>query len=73
MAAYLQVFVNFEQDDWAKLLLIAEFAYNNAKNARTGDTPFELNCGYYFCVFFEEDTNPCSQSKTADILLPKQK
>ncbi len=45
--AYLQFFVNFEQSDWARLLLMAEFTYNNAKNASTGHTPFELNCGYH--------------------------
>ena len=44
MEAYLQAFVNFEQNNWARLLLIAEFAYNNAKNASTSFTPFELNC-----------------------------
>ncbi len=43
MKAYLQAFVNFEQDHWARLLPIAEFAYNNVKNASTGHTPFELN------------------------------
>ena len=26
---------------------MAEFAYNNAKNASSGPTPFELNCGYH--------------------------
>ena len=41
MEVYLQAFVNFEQNDWARLLPIAEFAYNNAKNASTGYTPFE--------------------------------
>ena len=66
---YLQVFVNFGQNDWAKLLAMAEFAYNNAKNASTSHTPFELNCNYHPCVFFKKDTNPCSQSKTADKLL----
>ncbi len=39
MKAYLRAFVNFEQDDWAKLLPIAKFAYNNAKIASTGHTP----------------------------------
>ncbi len=34
--AYLRVFVNWKQDDWAKLLSMAEFAYNNTKNASTG-------------------------------------
>ena len=39
---------------------MAEFAYNNANNAGTGYTPFELNYGYHLCVFFKEDTNPHS-------------
>ncbi len=30
MKAYLRVFVNWEQDDWARQLPMAEFAYNNA-------------------------------------------
>ena len=50
---------------------MAGFAYNNAKNASISHTPFELNYGYHPCVSFEEDTNPCSQSKTADKLLAK--
>ena len=48
---------------------MAQFVYNNAKNASTGHTPFELNCGYHPCIFFEEDTNLCAQSKKADELL----
>ena len=48
---------------------MAEFAYNNAKNASTGHTPFEPNCGYHSRVCFKEDTDPCSWSKTADKLL----
>ena len=44
---YLWAFINFEQNDWPKLLPIAEFAYNNGKNTRTGHTPFELNHGYH--------------------------
>ena len=66
---YLQAFVNFEQNDWARLLPMVEFVYNNAKNFSTGYTPFKLNCGYHPCVFFEEDTNPRSQSKSVDELL----
>ena len=34
MEAYLWVFLNWEQNNWARLLLIAEFAYNNDKNAK---------------------------------------
>ncbi len=73
MEAYLQAFVNFEQDDWAKLLPMAEFAYNNAENASTGHTLFELNCGYHSRASYEEDVNPCSQSKSADELAIKVK
>ena len=69
MEAYLQAFVNFEQNNRARLLPMAEFTYNNAKNASTSHTPFELNCGYHPCISFKEDTNPCSRSKTADELL----
>ena len=66
--AYLWAFVNFEQNDWARFLPIAEFAYNNAKNASTGYTPFELNCGYHLWVSYKEDLNLRSQSKTAEKL-----
>jgi hypothetical protein len=31
------------QDDWDKLLVFAEFAYNNSKHSSTGFTPFRLN------------------------------
>ena len=69
MKAYLRAFVNFEQNDWVKLLSMAEFAYNNAKNTSIGYTPFELNCGYYLRMSYEEDVDPRSQSKPADELL----
>ena len=71
LEVYFQAFVNFKQNNWAKLLTMAEFAYNNAKNASTRHTPFELNCGYHPRVFFKKDTNPCSRSKTANELLVK--
>ena len=63
--AYLRSFVNFELNDWAKLLSMAKFAYNNTKNASTGYTPFELNCEYHSWVSYEEDINPRSKSKLA--------
>ena len=68
MKAYLQAFVNFEQNDWAKLLPMAEFAYNNTKNTSTGHTPFELNCGFHPHMSYKEDVDPHSQSKSADEL-----
>ena len=47
---------------------MAEFAYNNIKNASTGHIPFELNCGYYLWITYEEDVDPHSQFKLADEL-----
>ena len=70
MKTYLQAFVNFKQNNWANLLPMAEFAYNNAKNASTGYTLFELNCGYHPRVFYEKEEilDPCSKSKTTEKL-----
>ena len=66
--AYLQAFVKFKQNDWAWLFPMAEFAYNNAKNANTGLTPFKLNCGYHSCVSYKEDLDLRSKSKIAEEL-----
>ncbi len=72
--AYLRAFVNSEQNDWARLLPVAEFAYSNAKNASTGHTPFELNCSYHPRVSYEEeDVDPRSQSKSAEELATELK
>ena len=66
--AYLRAFVNFEQNDWARLFFMTEFAYNNAKNANTGHKPFELNGGYHPCISYKEDLDPRSKLKTAEEL-----
>ena len=47
---------------------MAEFAYNNAKNANTGHTPFELNCGYNFWMSYKDDVNLCFKFKSVDKL-----
>ncbi len=52
--AYLRVFVNFKQNDWVRLFLIVEFAYNNTKNASTGHIPFDLNCGYHSWISYKK-------------------
>src|SRR5258707_2060725 len=44
---YLRTYMNYQQDDWATLLLMAKFAYNNAMNAMTGVSPFFVNKGYH--------------------------
>ena len=71
MKAYLRAFVNLKQNNWAKLLPMAKFIYNKAKNASTGHTPFELNYGYHPWVLYKEDIDPRSESKLADELSAK--
>ena len=52
---------------------MAEFAYNNAKNASTSQTLFELNCDYYPRVFLKKNVNPHSKSRSANKLAKKLK
>ncbi len=40
---YLRHYVNYDQSDWAPMLPLAEFAYNNAVHDTTGTTPFYAN------------------------------
>ena len=68
MEPYLRAFVNFKQNDQARLLPVAKFPYYNAKNASTDHMLFELNCSYHPRVFFKKDTNARSWSKKADKL-----
>src|SRR5258708_3020611 len=44
---YLRAYTNYQQDNWALLLPLAEFAYNNAASATTGISPFFANKGYH--------------------------
>ncbi len=47
---------------------MAEFTYNNTKNASIGHTPFEFHCSYHPKVSFEEDVDPHSRSCFANRL-----
>lgn len=67
--AYFSVFINFEQDDEAQSLLMAEFAYNNTKNANIGYMFFELNYEYYLQISYKKDINSHLKSNTIDELL----
>ena len=44
---YLCVYCNYQQDNWADLLPLAEFTYNNAPSATTRISPFFTNKGYH--------------------------
>ncbi len=68
MKAYLRAFINWEQNNWARLLPIAEFFYNNAKNISTGYTLFKLNCKFYPRVSFKKDINSQLRSRSANKL-----
>lgn len=68
MEVYLQVFMNFEQIDWAKLLLITKFAYNNAQKINSGYILFELNYSYYPRMFFKKNLNFCFHLKRVNKL-----
>lgn len=73
MKTYLHVSVNWEQNNWTKLLPMAEFAYNNTKNTSIGHMSFKLNCGYHFYIFFEDEINPCLRSHSANKLAKELK
>ena len=73
MEAYLRAFVNYEKDNWARLLPLLKFAYNNSKHTSMGYTFFELNYGYHPCVSYEEDIDPRSRSKAANELTKELK
>ena len=47
---------------------MAEFAYNNIKNARTDHMPFELNCCYHPLMSYKKEVDPRTKSKSADEL-----
>src|SRR5258708_7299482 len=44
---YLWAYTNYQQDNWALLLPLAEFAYNNTVSATTGISLFFMNKGYH--------------------------
>lgn len=66
MKAHLRAFVNYKQNDWARLLPMAKFAHNDTKNASTSHAPFEPECGYHPRVSYKEDINPRFKSKAAN-------
>ena len=62
---YLQVYCNYQQDNWANLLPIAEFAYNNTPSATTGVLAFFTNKGYHLNISVNTKgtlvSRPCSE------------
>ena len=65
--------MNFKQNNWARLLPMTEFTYNNIKNASTSHTSCKLNCDYQPYISYKKDINPKSKSKSVKKLLTKLK
>ena len=56
---YIRAYVSYRQDDWVKLLPVAQLAYNNSINETTGQTPFYANHGYHAELF--RDPRPAEE------------
>jgi hypothetical protein len=44
---YLRMYVDYNQSNWAGMLDLAEFTYNNSQHSSTGHSPFFANYGYH--------------------------
>jgi len=67
---YLRIYCNYQQDNWAKLLPLAEFAFNNSPSATTGVSPSFANKGYHPDITVNSDlglSSSCAQEYTSDL------
>jgi len=71
---YLRMFCNYQQSNWAELLPLAEFAYNNTEHSSTKFSPFFANYGYHpnFDLQLQPPNNstpvnPAAQSLTENL------
>jgi hypothetical protein len=68
---YLRLFCSERQNDWADLLPMAEFHYNNHIHSSTQQTPFMLNCGQHPRMGFEPQ--PPSRLESANEFTDRMK
>ena len=59
---YLRTYCNYQQSDWASLLPLAEFAYNNAPSATTKESPFFTNKSYHPRLQIQTDLEHLSET-----------
>lgn len=68
---YLRMYLNYKQDDWVRLLPLAEFAYNNMPHSATTVSPFFANKGYHpRSIFTPADTqvhSPAARNNVAGL------
>ena len=57
---YIYIYYNYQQDNWSKLLFLAEFAYNNAPSATTSVSSFFANKGYHLNITVHSKHNIAS-------------
>jgi hypothetical protein len=70
---YLRTFVNYRQDNWAELLPVAEFAYNNSTHSSTGFAPFYALMGYYPRIPTDDDCEPTATNEAVAQRLHRMK
>ena len=63
--AYLRAFVSKEQNDWKRLLPMAEFAYNNSTTTGNGMSPFYANYGFHPVAGGPALSEPLNPASTA--------
>ena len=67
---YLRHYINFKQNDWIDLLLLAQFAYNNHQHSTTRISPFYANYGKH--PYWDPNNNvTTSTSETATTKINK--
>ena len=62
---YLRMYCDYQQTDWASLLPLAEFSYNNSKHSATSLNPFFANYGFHPNMFLLPPS-PSSSTPAAD-------
>ena len=63
--AYLRTFVGREQDNWASLLSMAEFVYNNSVTTGNGVMPFYANYGFHPATLDPPNPEPLNLASAA--------
>ena len=66
MKQYFRTFVNFEQNNWIKLLFMTKFVYNNNKHAFIQMSSFEIMQKYISKMSFENFANFKIKSKSVN-------
>jgi len=63
--AYLRAFIGKEQNDWVRLLPMAEFVYNNSTTMGNGMSPFYANYGFHPAAIDPVSTEPLNPASKA--------